>query len=107
MEEAHRNSGSRQKNRIYSPLVVMWLMVMQRLHGGASLEVAVLELIRGLPESFWPRPCKRVREWREQGKEPSSRTGAYNQARLALPPSVVEQSCDRLFEQLVCRFSKR
>ena len=106
VEEADRNSGSRQNNRIYTPLVVMWLMVMQRLHGGASLEAAVLELIRGLPESFWPRPCKRVREWREQGKEPSSHTGAYNQARLALPLSMVEQSCDHLFEQLVPRMDQ-
>jgi hypothetical protein len=106
VEEVQRNSGSRQKNRIYAPLVVMWLMVMQRLHGGSSLEVAVLELIRGLPESFWPRPCKRVREWREQGKEPSSHTGAYNQARLALPRSIVEQSCDRLFQQLVTRMDQ-
>jgi len=106
VEEADRNSGSRQNNRIYTPLVVMWLMVMQRLHGGASLEAAVLELIRGLPESFWPRPCKRVPEWREQGKEPSSHTGAYNQARLALPLSMVEQSCDHLFEQLVPRMDQ-
>ena len=84
----------------------MWLMVMQRLDAGASLEVAVLELIQGLPESFWPRPCKRVRAWREQGKGPSSHTGAYNQARLALPRIIVEQSCDHLFEQLVTRMEQ-
>ena len=79
----------------------MWLLVMQRLHGGASLEAAVLELLRGLPASFWPQPCKRLRQWREHGKMPSSHTGAYNQARQALPLSIVKQSCDRIFEQLV------
>jgi hypothetical protein len=79
----------------------MWLLVMQRLHGGASLEAAVLELLRGLPANFWPRPCKRIRQWWAHGKAPSSHTGAYNQARQALPLSIVKQSCDRIFEQLV------
>ena len=69
----------------------------QRLHGGASLEDAVLELLQGLPDSFWPQPCKRIRRWRETGQTPSSHSGAYNQARQALPLSMVEQSCDRIF----------
>lgn len=81
----------------------MWLLVVQRLHGATSLGAAVLELLRGLPASFWPQPCKRIREWREQGKAPSSHTGAYNQARQALPLSFVQQSCDHIFEQLVNR----
>jgi putative transposase len=81
--------------------VVLWLLVVQRLHGGAPLETAVLQLLRGLPEAFWPRPCKRVRHWREQGKAPSSHTGAYNQARQALPLEVVRQSCERIFQELI------
>jgi hypothetical protein len=60
----------------------------------------VLELLRGLPAGFWPRPCKRIRDWQERGIPLSSNTGAYNQARQSLPLSVVEQSCDRIFEQL-------
>ena len=101
LDQAQTDAGVRRNNSVYSPLVVMWLLVLQRLHGGASLETAVLELLRGLPASFWPNPCKRVRQWREHGKSPSSHTGAYNQARQALPLSIVEQSCDRIFEQLV------
>jgi hypothetical protein len=66
-----------------------------------SLEAVVLELLRGLPLSFWPRPCKRIRDWHERGLAPSSYTGAYNQARQALPLSIVQQSCDRIFEKLV------
>jgi hypothetical protein len=81
----------------------MWLLVMQRLLGGAPLETAVLELLAGLPASFWPRPCKRIRQWQEQGKSPSSHTGAYNQARQALPLSIVQQSCDRIFGQLAAQ----
>jgi len=79
----------------------MWLLVLQRLHGGASLETVVMELLRGLPASFWPRPCKRIRQWREEGKPLSSHTGAYNQARQALPLPIVQQSCDRIFQELV------
>lgn len=93
----------KRNNSLYSPLVVLWLLVAQRLSGGASLEVAVLELLRGLPASFWPRPCKRILDWRERGKAPSSHTGAYNQARQALPLSLVQKSCDHIFQQLVAQ----
>lgn len=78
--------------------------MVQRLHGGAPLETAVFELLRGLPASFWPRPCKRMRDWRDHGQEPSSNTGGYNQARQALSLSIVQQSCDRIFEELVAEF---
>ena len=81
----------------------MWLLIRQRLQGGASLQTAVIELLRGLPASFWPRPCKRIRDWQKQGKPLSGHTGAYNQARQALPVSVVQESCDRIFAELVAR----
>ena len=90
----------RRHNGVYSPLVVLWLLVVQRLHGGAPLETAVLELLQGLPASFWPRPCKRMRDWQDHNKPPSSNTGAYNQARQALPLSIVQESSDRIFETL-------
>lgn len=72
-----------------------------------SLEAVVLELLRGLPRSFWPRPCKRIRDWDERGQPPSSHTGAYNQARQGLPLSIVHQSCDRIFEKLVAEMEDR
>lgn len=78
---------------------------MQRLHGGASLETAVIQMLQGTPSSFWPQPCKRIRDWRESGKTPSSNTGAYNQARQTLPLSIVEKSCDHIFQQLVAQMS--
>ncbi len=93
----------RRNRSVYSPLVTLWLLVVQRLFGGACLEAAVLELLKGLPASFWPDPCKRVREWQQHGRSISSNTGAYNQARQTLPVSVVEQSCDRIFQELVAR----
>ena len=105
VEKTRKDAGLRRHNCVYNPLVVMWLLVVQRLRGGAPLEAAVMELLGGLPASFWPRPCKRIRDWREQGKALSSYPGAYHQARQALSLAVVEQSCDRIFEQLAARTS--
>ena len=102
MEQAQAQTGSRHNNCVYTPMVIMWLLIVQRLQGGSALECAVLELLSGLPASFWPRPCKRIRDWRELGKPPlSANTGAYSQARQALPFSMVEQSCDRIFSELI------
>jgi hypothetical protein len=83
----------------------MWLLVRQRLQGAAPLETAVLELLQGLPACFWPRPCKRLRDWQETGKPLSSNTGAYNQARQKLPLSIVQESCDRIFGSLMARMA--
>jgi putative transposase len=103
LEQAYAEVGVRHHNSLYSPAVTMWLLVLQRIEGGAPMGAAVLELLRGLPSDFWPRPCKRIRDWREQGKEPSSHTGAYNQARQALPLQVVRQSCERIFQELMAQ----
>lgn len=90
-----------ENNRVYTIAVVMWLMIVQRLHGNGSLRSAVLELLRGLPASFWPEPCKRLLDWQaDEGRKVSSHTGAYNKARQELPVSAVKQSCNRIFQQL-------
>lgn len=86
---------------------MLWLLVLQRLYGGVPLQAAVLELLRGLPASFWPRPCKRMRDWQQHGKLPSSHTGAYNQARQALPLLVVQQASDRICTQLMAEMAPR
>ena len=99
--------GVRRNNSVYSPLVVLWLLVLQRLCGGVPLQAAVLELLRGLPAGFWPRPCKRIRDWQEHGKLPSTHTGAYNQARQALPGLVVQQASDRLCSELMVEMDRR
>ena len=103
LAQALSEAGVKSNNSVYSPLVVLWLLVAQRLQCGASMEAAVLELLQGLPSSFWPRPCKRIQDWRERGKAPSSHTGAYNQARQALPRSVVQKSFDHILEQLLAQ----
>lgn len=103
LERLQRQSGVRHNNRVYSSLVVMWLMITQRLQRLASLETAVLELLRGLPADFWPRPCKRLRDSVQGLQALSSHTGAYNKARQELPATVVEQSCDHIFQQLTAQ----
>jgi hypothetical protein len=100
LEQLQNRAGMAQNNCVYNSLTVMWLMITQRLQRLATLETAVLKLLCGLPASFWPRPCKRLQDWRQGRQTLSSHTGAYNKARQALPLTVVEQSCDRIFEQL-------
>lgn len=103
LERLERQAGIRHNNRVYSSLAVMWLMITQRLQRLATLETAVLELLRGLPADFWPRPCKRLRDWLQGRRALSSHTGAYNKARQELPTTVVEQSCDHIFQQLTAQ----
>jgi putative transposase len=107
LQSVQRQAGVRRNNSLYSALVVLWLLVLQRLYGGVPLQAAVLELLRGLPASFWPRPCKRICDWQQHGKLPSSHTGAYNQARQALPLLVVQQASDRICSQLMAERQHR
>lgn len=107
LQRIQQQAGVRSNNSLYSPLVVLWLLVLQRLYGGVPLQAAVLELLRGLPASFWPRPPKRVRDWRERGILPSNHTGAYNQARQALPLTVVQQASDRICAELMAEAGHR
>ena len=101
LEQLQQQEHRRHCNRVYTAGVVMWLMICQRLQDRGTLETAVLELIRGLPASFWPNPCKRLQpDTKPPGGKLSSHTGAYNKARQQLPVSIVEQSLDHVFEQL-------
>jgi DDE family transposase len=78
---------------IYTPWVVVWLMVYQRLHGNAPLTDAVTELFRikdRLP------PNRRITE-----ETLSTNTGSYSVARLRLDPEVAEAVSDHVFQMLV------
>jgi hypothetical protein len=100
VSQALRKAKIQESRRVYSSLVVIWLMIWQRLQAEGTMKTAVVEVVRGLPASFWPQPCKRLRSAME-GETLSSNTGGYNQARQGLSLAVVEQCCDRVFEQLV------
>jgi hypothetical protein len=99
---ALRQAQKREYNRVYHSGVVIWLMICQRLQAQGTLEKAVAELLAGLPESFWPDPCKRVEEaLRPGGKRLSKQTGAYNRARQELSQAVVRQCFDHALGQLL------
>jgi hypothetical protein len=99
-DQVRSQNNIRENNRVYSTPVVIWLMITQRLQGNGSLERAVLEVLRGLPSSFWPQPCQRLQNRSRHSAALSSHTGAYNQARQGLAVTMVEACCDRIFEQL-------
>jgi hypothetical protein len=98
-----READLRQNNRVYTLAVVTWLMISQWLQSHSPLEHAVLELLRGLPASFWPQPCKRLQNPQRKTGPVSAHTAAYNKARHRLPLSVVESCCDHIFEQLTAQ----
>lgn len=78
---------------IYTPWVVVWLMVYQRLYANAPLSDAVGELFRlkeHLPSN------RRITE-----ATLSSNTGAYSQARSRLDPEVAEAVSDHVFQTLM------
>lgn len=79
---------------VFSPWVVVWLMIFQRLHGGVSMSRAVAELKLGAVSSMLP-DCKRVRE-----NTISVATGGYSQARSALDVRAAEVTADAIFESL-------
>lgn len=98
MQRVLRKEGVQQNNRLYNPLVVVWLMAYQRLHGNASMERAVVNVVHGLPAEFWPRPCKRRRENQVSGND-----GSYSTARQELPVGVLEQTAEQVFEGLLAQ----
>jgi hypothetical protein len=80
---------------VYTPFVVTWLLVFQRLQGNASLSDAVAELLhrfprQGLPDGKAARLDKL-----------SSNTGAYSAARSALDARVLERVARLSFDSLL------
>jgi len=101
-QAALKQAQVRENNRVYNSAVVVWLMIWQRLQAQGTLDSAVLELLGGLPGSFWPQPCKRLEPAAEGGgRRLSKETGAYNKARQELSLAVVEQCYDHAFQQLI------
>jgi hypothetical protein len=79
----------------YTPWVVAWLMVYQRLNNNATLNDAVTHFLFSFPDHARPN-CKRCRE-----HTLSANTGGYSSARSALPGKVLESASERLFDSLV------
>jgi len=83
---------------VYTPAVVVWLMVYQRLHGNATLEAAVAELLRVTRElPTHPLPANR----RIEEATLSSNTAAYSRARSRFDRDVANGIADDVFGTLM------
>jgi hypothetical protein len=89
-----KQSGMRLRRGIYGPTVVLWLMILQRLHPRGTVMSAVQLLLAGAAEPLLA-DCARVR-WQRI----SARTGVYCQARQKLPKLICRQVSEEIVEQL-------
>jgi len=89
-----KQSGMRWRRGIYGPPVVLWLMILQRLHPRGTVMSAVQLLLAGAAEPLLA-DCARVRRQRI-----SSRTGGYCQARQKLPKLICRQVSEEIVERL-------
>jgi hypothetical protein len=94
LQYLQNQAGWKTRRGIYSARVVLWLMMLQRLHAGATLAYAVQLLIQGAAGSLLEN-CHRVRRGRI-----SCRTGGYCQARHKLPKLLCRQVSEAIVEQL-------
>ncbi|HWJ18551.1 MAG TPA: IS4 family transposase [Geobacterales bacterium] len=79
---------------IYTASVVLWMLVYQRMHAGASLQAAVKHLIEAPPEH-----CPQNKRLRE--KTISGNTAAFSQARQRLTPEVTQWFASRVCDSLI------
>ena len=89
-----RQCGRVVRDGIYSPRLVIWMMMNQRLEAGGTLAQSVEQLVQGRFACLLSR-CKRVRERRI-----GLGTGGYCQARQNLPKLLVSRTVSELIERL-------
>lgn len=94
LEYLQKQTGKKIRRGVYSAQVVLWLMILQRLHPLGTLAAAVQLLIQGAAGPFL-KNCRRV-----QKKRISARTGGYCQARQKLPKALCRQVGREMIEQL-------
>ena len=89
-----RNLGLTKRSGIYTPRVLIWMMMMQRLDARGTLAGAVDQLASGKLDPLLSR-CKRVQE-----KRISISTGGYCQARQNLPQVLLERGVEEILQRL-------
>ena len=94
VEYFQRQAKIRIRRGVYSAQVVLWLMILQRLHRVGTLAAAVQLLIQGAATPLLQN-CRRVRRRRI-----SARTGGYCQARQKLPALLCRNVMREITEQL-------
>lgn len=79
---------------VYTPFLVTWLLIYQRLHGNATLNDAVTELTQRFPPQALP-DRQRARQ-----RTLSANTGAYALARSLLEHRVLRHAADHVYQTL-------
>lgn len=92
LEVTQAKLGLQRNRSVFTPAVVVWLMIFQRLHPNHTLSRAVAELKSGRLDHLMDE-CKRSREGNISGN-----TGAYSQAREHLPQEVALAAATCIFE---------
>ena len=94
-DQLQRDLGLSNRQRVFTLQLVVWLMISQRLTPRATLSATVEQMAQGLPNHLRSNH-KRVREGAI-----SAHTGAYSDARHAVPVVVAEKVADRVLEHVM------
>lgn len=93
-EQLERDLGRPARQRVFSLALVTWLMISQRLDPKATLSTAVQQVAQRQPQALLSKH-KRILEGTV-----SCHTGAYSDARQAMPVVVAETVADRVLDHL-------
>jgi hypothetical protein len=91
-ERLEKARKKRPQSRIFDLPLVIWLMIVQRLDRKATLSTAVEQVVQKRPRVLLS-DHKRLREGTVSGH-----TGAYSDARKAMPVEVAYQVADQVFD---------
>lgn len=91
-EAEGKDSGRPFCRRFFSPVVVLWYLVFQRLSADHTLDAVVEDAHRGGADGLLKAVAREKRSKRILRLK-SRATSAYSQARQALPLEVVKQAC--------------
>jgi hypothetical protein len=94
-EQLERELELSARRRVFNLPLVVWLMIAQRLDAKATMSTAVQQVVQQRPQVLLS-DHKRNREGTV-----SCHTGAYSDARQAMPVKVAERVADRVFGHLL------
>lgn len=93
-EQLEKEFGLSGRQRVFALPLVSWLMISQRLDPKATLSTAVQQVVQQHPQALLSKH-KRILEGTV-----SCHTGAYSDARQAMPVVVAERVADRVLDHL-------
>jgi hypothetical protein len=93
-EQLERDLGLPVRQRVFTLPLVTWLMISQRLDPKATLSTAVQQVVQRQPQALLSKH-KRILEGTV-----GCHTGAYSDARQAMPVAVAERVADRVLDHL-------